>query len=93
MPSAGEPFATSVIRMCRASAVDRLSLNIHPRLPVAPRFQSWLAPAGIGSPLSKSGLVLVAFFRAASHGEMRAAARETAIRTIAGLCLIFRVNV
>jgi hypothetical protein len=32
---------------------------------------------------------MVTFFGAASHGEMRTAARETAIKAVEGLILIF----
>jgi hypothetical protein len=55
MPSAGEPLSTFVMEIWRASVVTILSEKIQPRAPVAPRFQSWLAPAGMESPLVKSG--------------------------------------
>lgn len=74
-------MATLVTLMWRASAVERWSLNIHPRNPVGPKFQSWVASAGIGSPLRKSGLGIGPFFPAASQGTVRAAAHVTAIRT------------
>ena len=55
-PSAGDPFSTRVMHTCRASVVTILSVNIHPRRPVGPRFQSCLASAGTLSPFVKSGM-------------------------------------
>lgn len=74
-------MATLVTLMWRASVVERWSLYIHPRSPVGPRFQSWIAFAGIGSPVRKSGLGIGPFFPAASQGTVRAAAHVAAIRT------------
>ena len=56
--SAGEPFSTFVIAICLASVVTSFLLNIHPRAPVAPKFQSCLAPSGMLPPFVKSGLFI-----------------------------------
>lgn len=60
-PSAGELGVIFVMVICLAVDVSILSLNIHPRAPVDPRFQSWVAPAGIESPFVKSGRVIFTF--------------------------------
>ena len=56
--SAGEPLATSVTRICRASREWPFALKIHPRAPVGPSVQSCSLPGW--SPLVKSGGVSVA---------------------------------
>ena len=69
-PSAGELGLIFVMAICLAVDVSILSLNIHPRAPVDPRFQSCVAPAGIESPFVKSGRVIFTFGPAAqSSGE------------------------
>ena len=81
-PSAGEPASTAVMATCRASLVTSVSQNIQPRAPVGPRFQSFLALAGIASPWVKSGIAIFPPPAAnADEPAMESIAQERVIQT------------